>query len=180
MDLVQEQNCVRRSQAGDRPAFEELVRANARLVWASVYGCLKDPAAFRSWLLTVARRLAWRRAEVAGRSLPPADGPAAPADAEEALGRLPERYRLPLALHFLNGMEYGAIVRTLGVENGSLRGLIARGTKCLRAELAPWWRMTHGHPYPACRSPLRHGIPRRSRRKSWSQSRSGREGHPSG
>src|SRR5437868_13534963 len=82
---------VRRAQAGDRTAFEELIRAHARLVWASVYGWVRDPAwtedlvqetflraweairelkqpeAFRGWLLTIARRLAWRQAEVAGR-----------------------------------------------------------------------------------------------------------------
>ena len=34
---------MRRSQSGDRAAFEDLIRANARLVWASVYGWVKDP-----------------------------------------------------------------------------------------------------------------------------------------
>src|SRR6187549_4177048 len=83
---------IRRSQSGDRAAFEDLIRAHARLVWASVYGWVRDPAwtedlvqetflkaweavgtlqqpeAFRGWLLTIARRLAWRQAEVAGRA----------------------------------------------------------------------------------------------------------------
>ena len=86
---------VRRSQSGDRGAFEELIRATARLVWASVYGQVRDPAwtedivqetylkawasigelkepeAFRGWLLTIARRMSWRHAELAGRPLPP-------------------------------------------------------------------------------------------------------------
>ena len=180
MEPAEELDRVRRSQSGDRAAFEELVRAHARLVWASVYGLLKDPAwtedlvqetflrvwesigelkepaAFRGWLLTIARRLAWRQAEVLGRPVPaaveaaPAGAPADPEEARErvreALARLPERYRLPVTLHFLNGMEYGTISRTLGMENGSLRGLIARGAKRLRAELAPWWRRTHEHP----------------------------------
>lgn len=172
---------VRRSQSWDRAAFEELVRATARLVWASVYGMvrdpawtedvvqetflkawesireLKDPAAFKGWLLTIARRLAWRHAEVAGRTAPPAEPPGVlppePDDPEEArervqeaLARLPERYRLPVTLHFLNGMEYGAISELLGLENGSLRGLIARGAAKLRAELAPWWRTKNEHP----------------------------------
>jgi RNA polymerase sigma-70 factor (ECF subfamily) len=179
MDPEEEQDCIQRSQAGDRVAFEDLVRANARLVWASVYGLLRDPAwaedlvqetflrawesigelkepgAFRGWILTIARRLAWRHAEVQGRPLPAAAeaGPSElPADPEEvrervreALESLPERYRLPLTLHFLNGMEYEAISRSLGMANGSLRGLIARGTKRLRGELAPWWRQAYEH-----------------------------------
>jgi len=180
MDPDQELDRVRRSQAGDRAAFEELVRAYARLVWAHVYGMVRDPAytedvvqetflkawralaelkepgAFRGWLFTIARRLAWRTAEVTGRTAPmpeEAPEPVAPADPEDpeeareqvqgALARLPERYRLPVTLHFLNGLEYEAISRLLNMPNGSLRGLIARGTQKLRAELAPWWRKQH-------------------------------------
>ena len=165
------------SSKGDRHAFEEIVRATARLVWAYVHGLVKDPAwtedlvqetylrawesiatlqdpdAFRGWLFTIARRLAWRHAEVAGRSVAVAEVPErAAAEAEPveegerlraALSRLPERYRLPVTLHFVNGMEYGEISETLGLANGALRGLIARGTKKLRDDLAPWWRQQH-------------------------------------
>ena len=168
---------VLRSQRGDRGAFEEIVRATARLVWAYVHGLVKDPSwtedlvqetylrawesiktlqdpdAFRGWLFTISRRLAWRHAEVAGRSVSVPDVPeraapeAEPVDdgerVREALGRLPERYRLPVTLHFVNGMEYGEISAALGLANGSLRGLIARGTKKLRDDLAPWWRRRH-------------------------------------
>lgn len=172
MDLDRDQ--VLRARKGDRGAFEEIVRATARLVWAYVHGLVKDPSwtedlvqetylkacesigtlkdpdAFRGWLFTIARRLAWRHDEVAGRSTAVAEVPekaatvAAPEDAGEhiraALARLPERYRLPVTLHFVNGLEYGEISKSLGLANGSLRGLIARGTKKLRDDLAPWWR----------------------------------------
>ena len=174
MDPAAELALVRRAQGGDRAAFEELVRAYARLVWASVYGLvrdrawtedvvqetflrgweaireLKEPGAFRGWLLTIARRLAWRRAELTGRdeivpeTAAPGAGAGDPEEArervQEALARLPERYRVPVTLHFLNGMEYGAISKLTGLANGSLRGLISRGAARLRAELAPWWR----------------------------------------
>ncbi|MBI3855237.1 MAG: RNA polymerase sigma factor [Planctomycetes bacterium] len=179
MEPTEELALVRRAQAGDRAAFEDLIRAHARLVWASVYGWVKDPGwtedlvqetflraweslkdlkqpeAFRGWLLTVARRLAWRQAEVAGRadlmpSLPDRAAPVDTADPEEAreevqkaLARLPERYRVPVTLHLLNGLEYGAIEKLTGLANGSLRGLVARGVAKLRAELAPWWRSRH-------------------------------------
>ena len=167
---------VRRAQGGDRGAFEALIRATARLVWASVYGQvrdpswtedivqesylkawasigeLKDPTAFKGWLLTIARRLSWRHAELAGRPLPPPPVTSTPADPEdarervrEALTALPERYRLPVTLHLLNGLEYERISRELGLSNGTLRGLIARGTKKLRAALEPWWRTRDEH-----------------------------------
>jgi RNA polymerase sigma-70 factor (ECF subfamily) len=170
---------IRRAQSGDRTAFEDLIRAHARLIWASVYGWVKDPAwtedlvqetflkaweslkdlkqpeAFRGWLLTIARRLAWRQAEVSGRAMSTPEIPERPAPADltdpeeareevqKALARLPERYRVPVTLHFLNGMEYGAIEKSTGLANGSLRGLVARGVAKLRAELAPWWRSRH-------------------------------------
>ena len=177
MDPAAELELVRRAQGGDRTAFEDLVRAYARLVWASVYGLVRDrawtedvvqetflrgwesirelqePGAFRGWLLTIARRLAWRRAELTGRDeivpLAPSPDDHDPEEArervQEALARLPERYRLPVTLHFLNGMEYGAISKLTGLANGSLRGLIARGAAKLRAELAPWWRTKDEH-----------------------------------
>lgn len=171
MDPARELECVRRAQSGDRAAYEELIRAYARMVWACVYGLVRDatwtedlvqdtfmkawqsikemqePAAFRGWLLTTARRLAWRHAEVSGRPLPPPVAPEESRDPEDAreqvqaaLARLPDRYRLPVTLHFVNGMEYGAISKTTGLGDGSLRGLIARGVAKLREELAPWWR----------------------------------------
>lgn len=176
-----ELDLIRRAQAGDRTAYEDLIRAHARLVWASVYGWVKDPAwtedlvqdtflkaweslkdlkqpeAFKGWLLTIARRLAWRQSEISGRERPMPEFPERPApldladpdeardEVQKALARLPERYRIPVTLHFLNGMEYGAIEKSTGLANGSLRGLVARGVAKLRAELAPWWRSRHDH-----------------------------------
>jgi RNA polymerase sigma-70 factor, ECF subfamily len=89
---------VRRSQAGERAAFEQLVRRTARLVYARVYldtadrhraedlvqetfliawrriGQVAEPAGFRTWLLTVARSVtadAHRRDTRKKRAAPP-------------------------------------------------------------------------------------------------------------
>src|SRR5882672_9842480 len=160
---------IRRAQAGDRTAFEDLIRAHARLVWASVYGWVKDPAwtedvvqetFLKAWealkeLKQPEAFRAWRQAELSGRAESISELPETPAavdvadpgdehdEVHKALARLPERYRVPVTLHFLNGMEYGAIERSTGLANGSLRGLVARGVAKLRAELAPWWRSRH-------------------------------------
>ena len=82
---------IARSQTGDRGAFADLIRDHARLVWATVYGVIRDPAwtedlvqetfmkawqnirelrdpeHFPGWLATIARRLTWEKAEVLGR-----------------------------------------------------------------------------------------------------------------
>jgi RNA polymerase sigma-70 factor, ECF subfamily len=86
-----EEALVLASQAGDRSAFEQLVRRTARLVFARCYletgrpheaedlvqetflvawrsiGQVTDPAGFRTWLLSVARTVAIDAARRAGR-----------------------------------------------------------------------------------------------------------------
>jgi RNA polymerase sigma-70 factor (ECF subfamily) len=78
----EEVRLVRRSQAGDRAAFEQLVRRTARLVYARAFmdvadrdraedvvqetfllawrriGQVTEPAGFRAWLTTVTRTVA--------------------------------------------------------------------------------------------------------------------------
>src|SRR5438105_4942448 len=51
------------------------------------------------------------------------------------LRSLPEEYRLPLTLRYLAGADYETIGTQLGLSNGSLRGLLHRGLKMLRARL---------------------------------------------
>ena len=106
---------VRRSQAGDRAAFEQLVRQSARLVYARIYldttdrhrtedlvqetfltawrriGQVVEPGGFRTWLLTVARSVttdAHRRDSRKKRGGSGGEPPAALDDA--AAGRLAE------------------------------------------------------------------------------------------
>jgi RNA polymerase sigma-70 factor (ECF subfamily) len=170
-----------RSRRGDRDAFEQLVRRTARLVYARQYletrdahraedltqetfllawrsiGQLSDPAAFRTWLLSIARSVAAdvyrrdgrRKRTAAGRredfgaaadSLPDASPrPDESAQLEErrrkvagALKSLPDEYGLPLTLRYIAGADYESIGRQLGLTNGSLRGLLSRGMAKLR------------------------------------------------
>src|SRR5205085_9820299 len=53
------------------------------------------------------------------------------------LRSLPEEYRLPITLRYIGGADYDTIGRQLGLTNGSLRGLLNRGLKMLRAKLPP-------------------------------------------
>jgi len=179
MEPKQVLELIRRAQAGDASAFEDLINAHARLVWASVYPAVRDrtwaedlvqetftrawesitelrePEAFRGWLLMIARRLAWRQAEIAGRTefqprVPDRESAVSSEDPEEAreevqnaLARLPDRYRVPVTLRVLDKLEYDKIEQMTGIANGSLRGLVARGVAKLRTELSPWWRKRH-------------------------------------
>ena len=110
-----EEALVLASQAGDRSAFEQLVRRTARLVFARCYletgrpqeaedlvqetflvawrsiGQVTDPVGFRTWLLSVARTVAIDAARRAGRKKR-STGPGLNA---EALGTVADRSPAP-------------------------------------------------------------------------------------
>ncbi len=172
-EMTDTQDLAARAISGDAQAFEGLVRQYSRLVWAVIYGEIHDPgwtedlvqetflrawksigqlespSAFKPWMLSIARRLAFRHRELARSTLSLANEPVAPAPrplAEEdeapqrvhaAIQKLPERERLPVILRFLNGMNHAEISQTLQLSNGALRGLLNRGMARLRRELAP-------------------------------------------
>ena len=52
-----------------------------------------------------------------------------------ALTALPEAYRLPLVLHYLEGMDYAQTARALGITQNAVRGRLSRG----RAALKKWF-----------------------------------------
>lgn len=52
-----------------------------------------------------------------------------------ALTALPEVYRLPLVLHYLEGMDYAQTARALGITQNAVRGRLSRG----RAALKKWF-----------------------------------------
>jgi RNA polymerase sigma-70 factor (ECF subfamily) len=172
---------VRSARAGDRAAFEELVRRTSRLVFARLFletgdahraedllqetwlrayrnlAKLEQPADFRAWLLRIAQNVvidAARRESRLKRAAPAsrknlleslADHMPLPGDELErtelrerlleVLRSLPEEYRLPLTLRYISGADYETISTQLGLTNGSLRGLLHRGLKLLRARL---------------------------------------------
>ena len=126
------------------PAWvEDLCQETFLRAWRSI-GTLEDPERFRPWILSIARRLCWdfqkrelRRPEVEKEA--PTPEPERNEERGErvrrALGELPEHYRLPLTLRYLEGMRYGEIEQHMGLTNGALRGLLSRDIKQLRASL---------------------------------------------
>jgi RNA polymerase sigma-70 factor (ECF subfamily) len=146
-------------ETGDTHRAEDLLQETWLRAFRSLHG-LSDPANLRSWLLTIAQNAlsdANRAESRQKRAAPPQAGPEAlaqhpasspPPDevatrAEQrsrvlaVLRSLPEEYRLPLTLRYIGGADYETIETQLGLSNGSLRGLLHRGLKMLRARLAP-------------------------------------------
>ncbi|MFH1227012.1 MAG: sigma-70 family RNA polymerase sigma factor [Planctomycetota bacterium] len=115
--------------------------------WQAI-SSLRETANFRAWLVTIAKNNAFRhnsanarREEVLSDVAYEAakNAGAVNQDAEslrqqlhKALTEMPEQYRVPITLRYLEGMSYNEIAETLGLTDGSLRGLLSRGIKLLK------------------------------------------------
>ena len=113
-------------------------------------GSVRKRGSVGPWLYGVARRVALEARGAASRRQVPA-----PLDPEvawvdnydglvrdelhaalhEELGRLPEKYRAPLLLCYIEGLPHEAVARQLGWPLGTVRSRIARGRDLLGARL---------------------------------------------
>jgi RNA polymerase sigma factor (sigma-70 family) len=138
---------------GDAHAAEDAFQATF-LVLARKARSVARPAALAGWLYGVARRVALK-ARGAARQRPReefAGGPEAPDPrpdplaeltardllrvVEEEVARLPEAYRLPVALCCLEGLSLEEAARRLDAAPGSVRARLGRGRKRLRDRLS--------------------------------------------
>jgi len=116
---------------------------------------LRDPAAFGPWLAMITRNRAMdfhrRSRETAEltEDMAVADSLSAPqAEANEALAvirQLPEAYREPLILRFVEGMTGPEIAERTGLAPTSVRVNLHRGMKLLREKLADNTATTREH-----------------------------------
>src|SRR5262245_34988741 len=138
-------------ETGDTHQAEDLLQETLLTAYRSL-NQLAEPAKFRAWLLRIAHNAVIDAARHDQRKKRTPDAPhnarsaERPADAVEqeetrqrvlaVLRSLPEEYRLPLTLRYLAGADYETIQMQMGLTNGSLRGLLHRGLKLLRAEMS--------------------------------------------
>jgi RNA polymerase sigma factor (sigma-70 family) len=122
------------------------------LVLARKAGSLRDRGSVGNWLFGVAsrvsldaraassrRRLHERRYAASQTDLTPAvdqDGNDLGALLHEELRRLPERFRTPIGLCYLEGLSHEEAALRLGLPVGTVRSRLARGRERLRARLA--------------------------------------------
>jgi RNA polymerase sigma-70 factor (ECF subfamily) len=105
---------------------------------------LRDGGQFRSWIARVARNLSIDhiRREVRGRELVAANPPELAADPNpnvelhDALGRLPEKYRLPLIMYYLDGRSTEGVARSMEITPAGVRTRLSRARRELRKMLS--------------------------------------------
>lgn len=140
---------VCRRMLHDEHAAEDAFQATFFLL-ARKAGSLTNPELLGSWLHGVACRIALRaRVELARRRLKERHVPTceavAPDDSfawrevrgviDEELSRLPERYRVPLVLCYLEGQTNAEAAKRLGCSRGTVATRLARGRDRLRRGL---------------------------------------------
>jgi RNA polymerase sigma-70 factor (ECF subfamily) len=144
-------------ETGDTHRAEDLLQETLLTAFRTLWK-LQNPRSFRTWLLTIAQNTcidAGRREQRLKRASPSPNHVAVLANVacatpapDEAVAQaelrgqvlailrsLPEEYRLPLTLRYLVGADHETISMQLDLTNGSLRGLLHRGLKLLRAKL---------------------------------------------
>ncbi len=128
-----------RSEEDRRDALQE----TALKAWQH-RGRLREEKYFSTWLVRIlintckkALRARARRAET---EIPPDAAAETPDEAqrlavEEALAKLPEKIRLAVVLHYMEGFPLEAAAKALGVPVGTVKSRLARGRELLRLEL---------------------------------------------
>jgi RNA polymerase sigma factor (sigma-70 family) len=121
------------------------------LVLARRAASVRKPDAVASWLYGVAYRVARKARTVQRNNRPLADAPEPTSSADpvaeatwrelrpvidEELNRLPEKYRAPLVLCYLEGRTNEEAARLLGWTKGTVSGRLARARDLLRPRLA--------------------------------------------
>jgi len=97
-------------------------------------GTLRDESRVRSWLLQIARRMCvdYYRERRSTEAI--SDEVAAPSDAadenikclHEAISKLPDGYREPITLYYLDGRNCASVARTLGISEDAVRSRLVR------------------------------------------------------
>ena len=133
----------------DRQEAEDVVQDTLVKAWKSRWR-VRDPEKFPAWISTIARH---RARDLARRKRPeplPADlesasvdtdaGHTTPdfdAEVQTALAQLPELHRAAVTLRYFEELDYATIEQTLGLSNGSLRGILGRALGAMRRKLKP-------------------------------------------
>ncbi|MCB9950656.1 MAG: RNA polymerase sigma factor [Planctomycetaceae bacterium] len=136
-------------QVGDRTRAEDVYQATF-LVFAEQAGTIRNPESLASWLHGTARRIGLRaladlqRQPRSVSNHDPAMSDPVLKDVEDAwqqqtldeeLSRLPEKFREPVVLHYLEGLTGREVAERLGISVDAVESRLRRGREQLRQRL---------------------------------------------
>jgi RNA polymerase sigma-70 factor, ECF subfamily len=134
----------------NREEAEDVVQDSLVKAWKTRWR-VRDPEKLPAWLATIARHRAhdiFRRRRtvplsatihevIEPSSAAEANNPELDQQLHSALAALPELHRAAITLRYFEEMDYRTIENTLGLTNGTLRGILGRALASMRKQLRP-------------------------------------------
>lgn len=124
----------------DDDACRDALQDAALKAWEKRFS-LREPRYFRTWiariLINACHDIQRKRRRLVCMESVPIHASSPPPDPElaAALKDLPEGIRLPLVLHYAEGMSYQEIAQTLHLSQSTIRNRLRKGKEKLRKEL---------------------------------------------
>lgn len=132
-------SCMQLSRKTDR---EDAVQEAIRKAWEK-RGSLRDEKHLQTWMVRILLNECHNLQRRNQRCIPVEEVYSATQAAPErnlelrfALTALDEKYRLPILLHYIEGMPLQQVARTLRIPMGTVQSRLARGRKLLKTALA--------------------------------------------
>ena len=123
---------------------EDAVQSCIERAWRKL-PTLRDETHLESWVTRILINecraiIRKRRWMVPVETIP--DSPAPPQDADEDLYRffksLPDKLRLTMTLHYVEGLEVAEIARVLGLPEGTVKSRLSRGRERMKQDESLW------------------------------------------
>lgn len=135
-DMLYRICCVQLSQKADR---EDAVQETLRKAWEKRRS-LRDERYVKTWVIrillnechTIQRRM---KRTLPLDTVPVAQKPQEEVELKEALLQLPEKYRIPLMLHYLEGHNVKDVAFMLHLPQGTVKTRLSRGRAMLKTIL---------------------------------------------
>ena len=123
------------AQLHQRADQEDAVQECLRRAWEKRH-TLREAKYLQTWLIRIlineCHRIQGHMKRIAPQDELPLSGRDQPSYLRDAFVSVPEKYRMPMLLHYIEGMSVAETAQALRIPQGTVKSRLARGRKALR------------------------------------------------